>query len=399
MNLMNISGQTTSYNYNKNHTMRKIKSLALTCITTLGILSVTHAQEKEAEKSMTDKESVAQINKVLGVGSDAPALEGVTWVQGDAVKSLNEKDKLYIIECWASWCGPCVAVIPHMNELHKKYSEKGLVIIGMNVWEEGIDKTQAFVKNQGEEMSYRVAYSGEKGSKFEKNWLEASNTQGIPQAFVIKDGKIIYKDHPAGLSEKNIEAMMASDFDAEKFAMQQASEREIRQAFSEKIRPLFQAGDWKAIKEIAMTDNYIKGKPDAAGLMSQANQQLGDWDAQAVLLKDIVADKYGADTPATALIGYSLISPEINDKIIAIAKDLEPLYATEGEPETNDYMGRLAQTRVLFMVGKKEDSKEKLQKIHEEVKKMAGQQGVDEFLKKIEDTIKSIDEGKYPPFN
>jgi len=379
----------------------QIKSLALTLVTSVGIMGAVNAQEKEmAEKPMNEKVAEQkEMAKLLGVGSDAPALEGVTWVQGEEVKDLNEKGKLYIIECWASWCGPCVAVIPHMNELHKKYAEQGLVLIGMNVWEEGLEKTQAFVKKQGEGMTYRVAYSGEKGSKFESAWLEASNTQGIPQAFVVKDGKIIYSGHPGGLNEKTIEEMLKEGFNADEYAKKQESEKVAMQAFSEKIQALFQAEDWAAIKKLAMTDEYIKGKSDAAGIISHANQQLGDWDAQSAHLKEVVAGNFGEDAKATVLIGYSLIGAEIDDKVIAIAKEIEQLYATEGEPEKEDYPGRVAQSRVFFMVGKTAEAKEILQGLVKELSEFADDPGAADFSKKLNETIKSIDEGKYPPFN
>ncbi len=381
----------------------KFKSIALTCITSVSIIGTAQAQQQEladksevraAAKSEKENKELAE----LGVGSKAPALKGITWVQGDEVKTLDEKGKLYIIECWASWCGPCVAIIPHMNELHNKYAEKGLVIIGMNVWEDGIDKTKAFVKQKGEGMAYRVAYSGGKGGAFDAAWLEASNTEGIPQAFVVRDGKIIYKDHPGGLDEKSIELMMADDFNAEEFAKQQIIDAEKMKVLSEKLRPLFQAGDWSKIKEIAQTDEYLKGKLDAAGLISQANQKLGDWDAQAMLLKEIIAGSYGKDTLATVIIGNSLIDPEINPVVTDIAKELEPLYTKEGEPDSRDYFGRIAHTRVLFMAGKKEDCRKKLKEILEEVSKIQGQPEVDEFINKLKATIKSVDEGKYPPF-
>ena len=214
-----------------------MKSLALTLITTVSIIGSANAQEI-AEKTVEDKPSVQQgeLAKLLGVGSDAPSLDSLTWVQGDEVKSFNEKGKVYIVECWASWCGPCIAVIPHMNDLHKKYAEKGLVIIGVNVLEEGLENTKAFVAAQGEGMSYRVAYSGVQGNKFELDWLEASQAQGIPQAFVVKDGKIIYKGHPGGLNEQGIEEMLSEDFDAEEYAKRQKAEHEALVAFSEKLR-------------------------------------------------------------------------------------------------------------------------------------------------------------------
>lgn len=381
----------------------KIKSIALTCITSVSVLGAAHAQDKEvadkpAAEVKVEAEVKAVIETVLGVGSVAPALKGLTYVQGDEVKSLDEKGKLYIIECWASWCGPCVAVIPHMNELHKKYSDKGLTIIGMNVWEEGIEKTEAFVKGKGDGMSYRVAYSGAKGSEFETDWLKASNTKGIPQAFVISEGKIIYKGHPGTLDEKNIELMMSGEFNPEEFAKQQLIESEKAQAFSQKLKLLFRAGDWKAVIELALTDEQIKGKADAAGLLSQAYQNLDYWPAQAVLLKDIVAGKYGEDTKATSIVSYSILSPEINDTVTGLAKELEKLYATEGEPKAKDYYGRIAQSRILFIAGKKEESKQKLEEIIKDANEIKSQRGMEQFIKKLEDTLKSVTEGSYPPY-
>lgn len=100
------------------------------------------------------------------------ALQKGEWVQGEAPAAW-EPGKVYMLECWATWCGPCLAVIPHVNELHKKYSEKGLRVIGVNVWEDGKEKVSKFVQGKGEGMSYPVVYTG-RGSDFEKEWLKAA---------------------------------------------------------------------------------------------------------------------------------------------------------------------------------------------------------------------------------
>jgi thiol-disulfide isomerase/thioredoxin len=42
----------------------------------------------------------------------------------NALKS--QKGKVVLIDCWATWCAPCVKKFPHLVELHKKYSDKGL---------------------------------------------------------------------------------------------------------------------------------------------------------------------------------------------------------------------------------------------------------------------------------
>ncbi|MEO8429606.1 MAG: TlpA disulfide reductase family protein [Verrucomicrobiota bacterium] len=54
----------------------------------------------------------------LKVGDLAPPLKTGTWVQGEPVKGF-ERDKVYLVEFWATWCGPCLASVPHLNSLHR----------------------------------------------------------------------------------------------------------------------------------------------------------------------------------------------------------------------------------------------------------------------------------------
>jgi thiol-disulfide isomerase/thioredoxin len=137
----------------------------------------------------------------LKVGDPAPATRPETMLQGEAVKDF-QKGEVYVFECWASWCGPCIAAIPHLNELHKQMGKKGVVITGVNVWESERDAASAqrakdFLKSQGGKMSYRVALGGK---AFIKDWLEAAEVNGIPHAFVVADGKIAWTGHPAQLT-------------------------------------------------------------------------------------------------------------------------------------------------------------------------------------------------------
>lgn len=79
-------------------------------------------------------------------------LDGIpeVWLQGDPVKKW-EKDKVYIFEFWATWCGPCLAAMPHMEHLHQVLKgNPNLQIIGVNVMDrkspgkpEGISEKQA----------------------------------------------------------------------------------------------------------------------------------------------------------------------------------------------------------------------------------------------------------------
>jgi thiol-disulfide isomerase/thioredoxin len=143
----------------------------------------------------------------LKVGDSAPKVLPKQWVQGDEVKEF-EGDKVYIIEYWATWCGPCVAAIPHLNDTYKKLKDKGLVVIGQNLGED--EKTaSAFVKKMGSKMTYRVTVDDAAGT-MAKKWLEAAGQNGIPCAFVVgKSGEIAYIGHPMSLEESLLEKLLA----------------------------------------------------------------------------------------------------------------------------------------------------------------------------------------------
>jgi thiol-disulfide isomerase/thioredoxin len=137
----------------------------------------------------------------LKVGDPAPATRPETMLQGEAVKDFK-KGEVYVFECWASWCGPCVAAIPHLDQLHRKMGKKGVTITGVNVWESERDAASAqrakdFLKAQGAKMSYAVALGGK---AFIKDWLEAADVNGIPHAFVVAEGRIAWTGHPAQLT-------------------------------------------------------------------------------------------------------------------------------------------------------------------------------------------------------
>ena len=141
-------------------------------------------------------------------------LAAATWVQGKCPVAF-EPGKVYMFECWGTLCGPCIKSIPHINELHKKYYDKGLRIFGMNVFEDGLDKVEKFVKAKGEGMSYPVAYTG-KGSLFENQWLKPAGVNAIPHAFIVKNGKIVFTAHPAQLTDSVIEALFSEKGDMDK---------------------------------------------------------------------------------------------------------------------------------------------------------------------------------------
>jgi thiol-disulfide isomerase/thioredoxin len=148
----------------------------------------------------------------LKVGDPAPKLQIGKWIQGEPVKEF-QKGKAYVIEFWATWCTPCLISIPHLNELHTKFKDKGLVVIGQNA--EGRDDSQvaAFVKKMGNKMTYRVALDDRNGSedgKMVETWMAAAGQELIPTAFLVDTkGIIVWIGSPLALDERMIENVLA----------------------------------------------------------------------------------------------------------------------------------------------------------------------------------------------
>jgi thiol-disulfide isomerase/thioredoxin len=110
--------------------------------------------------------------------------------------SLAEfKDKVIVLEFWATWCPPCRQTIPHLSKIQAKYKDK-VVVIGVS----GEDRpvVEKFFKAQ-KDMKYRVAVDDE--DKTAGIYMTGFGVNGIPHAFIIKEGKIIWHGHPMEIDQ------------------------------------------------------------------------------------------------------------------------------------------------------------------------------------------------------
>jgi thiol-disulfide isomerase/thioredoxin len=154
----------------------------------------------------------------LKIGDPAPAISTGKWIQGEPITQF-EKGKAYLIEFWATWCAPCIEIIPHLNTIHEKYKDKDLVVIGQYVSNKDTEKVAPFVAKMGTQMAYRIALDN--FSEFERgamaqNWGDASGQKSIPTVFLVgKDGKIAWIGHPYGLllNESIIDGVLEGTFD------------------------------------------------------------------------------------------------------------------------------------------------------------------------------------------
>ncbi len=144
----------------------------------------------------------------LAPGKPAPAITVKEWIKGSKIAKL-EKNKTYVVEFWATWCGPCIQSIPHITETAKKYKGK-VTFLGVSIWE-GPENVKPFVEKMGDKMDYNVAYGGNQDG-MAVDWMRASGQNGIPTAFIVKDGVVQWIGHPMEL-EKPLEEIVAGKFD------------------------------------------------------------------------------------------------------------------------------------------------------------------------------------------
>ncbi|MFP4501861.1 MAG: redoxin family protein [Candidatus Hydrogenedentota bacterium] len=167
----------------------------------------------------------------LEIGDPAPALAIDTWTKGEAVKlkELAEKDKVTVVEFWATWCPPCRTSIPHLTELQKKYKDKA-VFIGVSA--EDADTVKPFVEKMGEKMTYHVAV--DKDDKTTKAYMEPFNVSGIPHAFLVdKEGRLVYHNHPMEPAfEEALAAAVEGEFDLDAAQKRMNEEQTINEAIN-----------------------------------------------------------------------------------------------------------------------------------------------------------------------
>jgi thiol-disulfide isomerase/thioredoxin len=226
-----------------NHTKRTLMSLPLLPIAVVASLA---APPPEAD---------------LKVGDPAPALKVAKWVSGKEVKLADGKDKnIYVVEFWATWCGPCIQTIPHMTKIANRFEKQGVIVVGVSIdSEKSRDRVEPFVKKMGKKMGYTVALDDDGATG--KAFLDAAGAEGIPHSFLVgKDGKIAWHGHPMDGLDIRI-AELVGDKEYADLAKKVAELREkLGQTLEEE-----KEGKWDAV--IDTIDKLAALQPEEQGLL------------------------------------------------------------------------------------------------------------------------------------
>lgn len=198
--------------------------------------------------------------KVLMPGAKAPSMIVSKWVKGAKVEKF-EKDQVYVVEFWATWCGPCRDSIPHLSKLQKEWGKK-VKFTGVSVWENGDNipgQVQSFVDKMGDKMDYTVAIdqytdpTDQTSGVMAATWMEAAKQDGIPAAFILKGDVVQWIGHPMNISEP-LKQVVEGKFDLDR------SKAEFQEFLNKK------AEQEKLQARIAAVQTaYSNGRPEIAG--------------------------------------------------------------------------------------------------------------------------------------
>jgi len=284
----------------------------------------------------------------LGIGDTAPKLEVSTWVKGEPVTLEAAKGKnVVVLEFWATWCGPCIASIPHLNELQAEYADKGVVLVGVTTEDpdNSLEKVQEFVKKRGDKLGYRIAF--DKEGKANAAFMEAAQQPGIPTAFVIdKEGRIAWIGHPMDGLDRVLADLVAGKHDIE-------MARKKFDLYGQGAQAM-QDGEWEKVVQIA--DQYLALDPTSAHawqakVMAYAGPLEQPDKAKETAAKAVEALKDNAE--GLAMLAGLLVSDDneggMNDlalKAVTRAAELSP----------KDVQVRSAQYHVLAANGKDDEA-------------------------------------------
>jgi thiol-disulfide isomerase/thioredoxin len=112
------------------------------------------------------------------VGLKAREIEGAD-TDGTTVKLSQYRGKVVLVDFWATWCGPCIGLIPHEKKLVEKYKNRPFVILGVSN-DHSLEDLQRFLKR--DPLPWPNIF--DKGSDILNDWL----VQGLPTLVLVDAG-------------------------------------------------------------------------------------------------------------------------------------------------------------------------------------------------------------------
>ena len=225
-----------------------------------------------------DRESSAEAAGLLSVGDPAPPLGVSEWLKGEPIDSFEE-EKVYVVEFWATWCGPCRTSMPHLSELQNEYGDR-VSFLGISDEDESTvaeflngPQSPGADKTWDEVVSYRIGIDPSRTTQ--RNYMEAAMQSGIPTAFIVgRDGYIEWIGHPMTM-DGPLSQVVGGDWDRQaaraEFLDKQAFDR-FRMTLGPLLQQAEQSNNYDPVLE--RIEGFLDEHPGQRELISLKTQVL-----------------------------------------------------------------------------------------------------------------------------
>lgn len=260
--------------------------------------------------------------KALEIGDRAPPLDGVAgWLNGAAVNPAKaDGTTVYVVELWATWCGPCRATAPHLAEMSSQFKTQGVVVVGLTLEDEA--KVKPFVESL--KIPYLIAMDPKKSTA--ETWMK--DVEGIPHAFIVAtNGVIVWTGHPMDGMREALVDVLHGTYDPEKKKKREEMQEKLAEAIQSqnfdlalKIADQILAGDPKLMEIHQLRIGLLTEKRDLEGVRAHHRKMLQIFADAPKELNDM----------AWSLAAPSPLPIEIRDLEVALSACRRAAAITEG---------------------------------------------------------------------